>query len=671
MPGFILRLCCCLLLGMGLGGLTGEAYGAGSGTTLRAHNLQVEVNWKWIGCHDGGYYPIRLKVRNTGPARSLTLEFVPQDDTNRLPRVTREVTLEQNASLETALLIPMVTVGNYGTFQIREHGRILRNLEASITLTDMGNDHHKIPRLLIVSPRLEDGRKFEEAVNSMTAGSGHRHWTGYSSQEYVEHITPDTLPSNWLAYTGLDILAIPWSSFKREVSADTQRSMTTWVRSGGRLLIYDVGDESQELDRLLGWEQQRFVEKQWRSADAGSFRQLSVVSDPSDPSTSKPEEISADETWEKSTTTFGVRRLGLGQVIRLKKNPFPGTASDWGWLLSYIPSQEQGWASRQGISGRRRNTGFTKFQIPGVAQVPVLSFLVLITLFSIVIGPVNYAYYFHKKQLSMLLVTVPVLAFGSSLLLVGYSTIANGFSVKSRIQSLTILDQGRRETLSISRVAYFAGSAPSRGLSFDPGTAVFPINPPNRSAQAWQVNWSDNQQLRSGWLRSRTLTQFLLVTPREQRGRVDFRPGTDSPELLNGLEWELGFTLVRDDSNQMWVAESVSPGQSVKLRLAERDDFNRFQDLLRDPETGFEGDLSQYDSNPYYGYGYNYDPVQSDIYSQSQQERLIKEWLSSRAQEAPPTRSYLSVLPQGPQLDLGLSQTQERGSIHVLLGFFD
>lgn len=673
MPGFLLRLCCCLLLGMGLGGLTSKAWGAGSGTTLRAHDLQIEMNWKWVGCHDGGYYPIRLKIRNTGPARNLTIEFTPQDDTNRLPKVTREVSLEQNASLETVLLVPMVNIGSYGTVSFREHGRILRNLETTATLSDMGNDQHKLPRLLIVSPRLEDGRKFEEAVTNMTSGSGRGHWYGHSSQEYVEHVTPDTLPASWLAYTGLDILAIPWTTLKRDVAAETQRAIFTWVRSGGQLLVYDVGDQSQELDRLLGWEQQRFAGKQWRTAETGSFRRLSIAADPSDPSTTQPEEVTTEEAWEKSTSTFGLRRLGLGQVFRMKHNPFPGTASDWAWLISAIPSQEQGWANRHGISGRRRNTGFTKFQIPGVAQVPVLSFLVLITLFSIVIGPVNYAYYFRKKQLSMLLLTVPVLAFGSSLLLVGYSTIANGFSVKSRVQSLTILDQSRRETLSISRVAFFAGSAPARGLNFDPATAVFPIIPPNRSQQAWQVNWSDNQQLRSGWLRSRTLTQFLLVTPREQRGRVEFRSGKETPELLNGLEWELGFTLVRDDSNQVWVAESVLPGQSASLRIATQDDFNRFQNFLKDPETGFDGDVTQYDSDPFYyrGYGYNYDPVQSDIYSQSQQERLIKEWLNPRAQEDQLQRTYLSVLPQGPQLDLGLSHTRERGSIHVLLGFFD
>jgi hypothetical protein len=57
-------------------------------------------------------------------------------------------------------------------------------------------------------------------------------------------------------------------------------------------------------------------------------------------------------------------------VIRCEKNPFPGTASHWTWLLSHIDKNEQTWANRHGISSRQQNSSFMDFGIPGVGSIP-------------------------------------------------------------------------------------------------------------------------------------------------------------------------------------------------------------------------------------------------------------------------------------------------------------
>ena len=89
----------------------------------------------------------------------------------------------------------------------------------------------------------------------------------------------------------------------------------------------------------------------------------------------------------------------------------------------------------------------------GVKGVPTTAFLVLMTLFTIIIGPVNYIFLVRRKQQYLLLITIPVFALMTSLSLFGYSVVAHGFGVKSRLRSMTILDQQSRTAVTTSRIA--------------------------------------------------------------------------------------------------------------------------------------------------------------------------------------------------------------------------
>ena len=159
---------------------------------------------------------------------------------------------------------------------------------------------------------------------------------------------------------------------------------------------------------------------------------------------------------------------------------------------------------------------FFNFMNPGIRGVPVYGFMVLITAFAVLIGPVNYFYLSSKRLLWLLLVTVPATALVTSVLLVGYSVAAHGFSVRSRIRSLTVLDQKSQQAVTVARLALFAGVAPLRGMQFSPETAVYPVFPPTAEPGAFTVDWTETQALTSGWLLSRTRTQFLTIRHAER-----------------------------------------------------------------------------------------------------------------------------------------------------------
>ena len=259
----------------------------------------------------------------------------------------------------------------------------------------------------------------------------------------------------------------------------------------------------------------------------------------------------------------------------------PDSPIAWSTFLSSVGEPRFSWVRRHGIAPDFGTEEFYNFMNPSIRGVPVYGFMVLITVFAVLIGPVNYFYLRRKRLLWLLLVTVPATALVTSVLLVGYSVAAHGFSIRSRIRSLTVLDQKSHSAVTVARLALFAGVAPARGMQFSPETAVYPVFPPTTEPGAFTVNWTENQSLTSGWLLSRTRTQFLTIRHAEQRARVDVKPGQDGGlAIVNGLPWELEAVLVADASGRLLSARNVLPNATELLAGVSETNRSDFVRLL-------------------------------------------------------------------------------------------
>ena len=87
---------------------------------------------------------------------------------------------------------------------------------------------------------------------------------------------------------------------------------------------------------------------------------------------------------------FVFRGAQLGCVVAIASNkPFPGTRKEWSWIFNSVEDHTQ-WFRRTGFSLSRTNDDYWKFLIPGVGEAPIWSFTLLVSLFAVVIGPLNY-----------------------------------------------------------------------------------------------------------------------------------------------------------------------------------------------------------------------------------------------------------------------------------------
>jgi hypothetical protein len=676
-----------------------SAFGSGDEKTTNGEDLTIRTDTRWAGGVEGGYLPIRVRVSNLGPPRDLTFEFEPSVESSKGVRVRRVMGVEQNATFNFTLPVPLVASRD-GTLHVYEGTRELKAHSRSISVPAGMAMSPSPPAILVISPAAVDCGRFVDASNHLVASTpaGRLGRIGTVDASLLAEVVQSTLlPESWIDYSGLDFLAISREELER-LEHPARMAILKWVQSGGNLLIYDVGNEAQaltRLDRLIEAPEQPAGAAVWQSAvpserPSGEIKDEPVeettYSFPGAPATrfgrtkpSKPADKAskpAESPWKGGKDAFRHRELMLGTVYAFPENPFPGTINDWLWLCKSCGDERWSWTARHGTSPHMGSKDFYKFMNAGIHGVPTVAFLVLITLFSIVIGPVNYVYLSRKKMLWLLLFTVPAMAVTTSVLLVGYSVAVHGFSIKSRIRSLTVLDQRNRTAVTMARLALFAGLAPPGGMRFSPETAVFPVIPTTNEPTGGYVDWTQTQNLASGWLPARTRTQFFTVRNAEQRSRVELKPAADkSVEFWNGLPWELEMIVVADDAGRLYLARSVAAGATTALSQPSAEDLKEFVELLKRNApalpAGFVEPTPSAFGGPRAFMAYAMRGPMTTDFASNLMERRIARWCTELPhKKGLPPRSYVAVVRENPGVETGVSSTTDQLSLHLLNGSF-
>lgn len=662
---------------------------------LIGHDLQIDVDSRWVGCGQGGYCPVRIRVTNRGPTRTLTFRITKTYQPVVGVRQTLEV--PQNARLDLTLSVPLVNYSNNAELRVEDAGGLLDGLRHSLSLPEANTSEVGRPGLLVVAPSVVDLQPFEDGATTFrhTGGGGgsvvspSHHFGGYRTNNAIA-LPKNALPGSWVDYSGLDLIAIPLETLA-ELPSGTRTALAQWMRCGGTLLVTSVGEErslTERLGKLLVGDTAPAVAWAWSPPKIADRNLNQVVHQDISGgiTTLAPPPTNEPGAWPQDANPFQMADVGFGKLVAFRSDPFPGTAQDWFWLLKSLGGFSRwDWGKRHGLASRIGNSDFLLFLIPGIGGVPVIMFLVLITIFTVVIGPLNYFLLARRKQLHLLLVTIPGIAFVTSLLLFGYTIVAHGFSVKARCRSLTYVDQAAQSAVTFNRLSIYAGQAPSSGLQFSRETAVFPIWPENEGFESGQVDWTHTQALTSGWLRSRTRTQFLTVGHRTERGRVEVTSNAAGTlTVANGFEWGFEPFVVADDQARLYFSPSLPAGASSELQPL-NDDLQKVvaTALLRSPlelpkGLSHSGASSSWFGGPGYRYR-SYLPYSSVRWSY--QESLMEQALQRlrkgvvlpgplplEAELAPVPRTYFGLATQTPRVDLGGLKAKEIHSLHVVMG---
>jgi hypothetical protein len=699
-----------IVLALGCGAQPAAA-GTGNKITLptapkpHANGLRLALDSRWVQGY--GYRPVVIEVTCAPPAvadRTLSIELAMASWTpgQRFVTVTTEIEITAGASSVSKVIpVPQLTDAQYLALNVSEDGRLIEEFSLD-NLGLIGSGHWagdaEPVRILFVAANPPDVSQFGFLVSNSYGQTGA---IGRPADVMsFEHRAPADLVENWINYSGLDAAFVSLDD-ARELAAKRPavwQALTRWTRCGGSLCVFGVGDNWNglaELEQLLGipagekdaaktyrgWEAASgtvFEQQVIPAAQSFDAQQASITggaATPGIPPGTTPKAPAAPP--------FVWKPAAFGLVVAMSdSNPFPGESLGWRWLLESIGPDRTRWPMRHGTVPDQENAQFNNFLISDVGLPPIRTYRVLITLFVVAIGPVNYWLLRRGGRLHLFLFTVPAAALVTSGGLLAYALVADGLESRLRARSLIYLDQSRGEAVSHARLSYYTGLAPSGGLVFSDQTAIFPLelNPsagPLRG-RSRQVDWGDEQHLARGWLGSRMPTQYVTVRADKTKQALVLVPGGDPRMTVqNGLGAAVESLLCCDGAGKLHLGEKLADGATATLAPIDgRADIDAvlltFSLALSRHAPAFPNTISAFDSTGWFFPArrrhWYYNQQSSADTTRSLLERELARIKAAVLSQTLEPGTYVAIVARPPEIETGTDGLTESQSLHVICG---
>jgi hypothetical protein len=712
---------------------------AAAGTTVNVAGSGLRMNVDFTLLGGPGYRPVRITVTPTGSVRAdrtLLVELLVRRGGNEVHdlRVIQHVDIPATAGTAAfTLTVPRDLPQSNYIFNVFEDGKLIKPL--SFSQGSIGNADYfwaeVIPSVVIVGNKLPDTSKLAAALhvkdnnnpNGLPANSA---WGPYGSPTPSGSTaqpnplptavlrSPQELPDKWIDYNGLDIVCLSINQLAQLRSSQPQtfRALVAWIAAGGNIWVSGLGQDWRrvpELESLLdiqtaAGKKRRGLPAGWNAPEKSLYGREPPTVDasgsmqPIDDDSSPPIIVTAPKGSSAKAPErphFISCQFQTGLIVAFAAdNLWPGDDRDWRWVLDSMGAGRWLWAQRHGLSEIRENADFWKMLIPGVGLAPVTEFCVLITVFVIAIGPVNYWFLWRRRKLHILLVTIPAAAVAVTVLLFTYALVSDGLSVRVRSRSVTSIDQHTGRAVCWTRLSYFAGLAPSSGLHL-PGDVVFlPLDAePHGSfgdrALGCEANWDDDQHLASGWLPSRTPTQFVAVRSRDSSCGLDLIPAAGAeknPSVRNRLKTPIQQLLVRDNKGDYYAAAGIAADATAALEpislAGAKEQFGLLQSKLDDdklvvPQGMDAGNqLVQFGASRNSINYYRFWQVKSEYPGAGEpgQKNGLLEQVRARSARPPAGApllqpgSYVALVDRSPEVVFGVPAPHEEPSSHVIFG---
>jgi hypothetical protein len=541
-----------------------------------------------------------------------------------------------------------------------------------------------------------------------TWSSGNQTFTGFNLK--LVQVKPQLLPEQWIDLTSVDMVMASEQELLALVESRSPQwdAMHRWLLAGGNLWVTGVVKSEQRfdaktnrtlrtddwsrlttLDRLLGIRPELSGASSWKTEEIGKSRPLGLgqvlaVSDGNrDHGGPPPVQIQQDGIVLWLAGAAQQTSPAPGQQIR-STTPEKGVPAASA-AVPPLDVNRLSWDSRMGFDRLDSSSDFWNFIIPGVGRVPLYTFLGLMTGFVVLIGPLNYIYLRRRAKLHLMIVTVPLCAALVTAGLFSYALISDGLGVRVRVRSYTEIDQRRGEAVCWSRLCYYAGLAPSQGLTFSGDVAVLPVPADidgRRESEMRQVKWTADgrQHLRSGWLRSRTLTQFYTARARASDLRLEFAsPEGGKFSVTNHLGTAVQHLLATDADGQAYYVEQLANGAAAELASLES-----ANEGAADGANGVSSPSKAMIDAFHEGRSQRADPLGAP-----NQARVAKKPAPGQAWMGPVTsrmeaglaaalqqvidgkfepRTYIAIVDRSPETELGTPSADEEAGFHVIVG---
>jgi hypothetical protein len=577
--------------------------------TFDIESLRITLDTDWPQSGAPGYFPLRLEITNLAEAREIEISAVSNrwfDPYRRRPYsgraayggyeagrtdIRQRIRLKRGDHVKITLPVPVFADNERVQIQFRENGLLFRNntsffsfqsgrpMSEAGAVVVSGSSSSLAATVGLRSPPISSGPTYMPPPARSGTSSG---------PKMDISLEPSRLPANWLGYTTLRTVILGPEEWK-ELNPAQQDALLMWTASGGDLIFADG-----TLDMLL-------------PAGQGPVGLRGVES-------SHPYYLGNIHLLNSSD----IRTNGLEKTIQ----QIDGSIATPDWALPAVRASDWGTVAERGF----------RLPIEGAGYVPTRAYLSILTLFVALIGPLNYIYLWKKRRQVLMVLTVPLISAVFIVLLAGYGILSEGFAVRARAVTFTLLDQNSKKAATRASVSLYPGGViRSGGVHFASDTAIYPTGIDGYGARGeMDVDLTGEQNFQSGLLQPRSPNNYEQIRFQPARQRLNFEHNGNELSVVNGLGANIQRLYYRE-GGQMYALGELAAGERGTLKTGSLKGKDLYQEGL----------------------------VGTPISPKKFQDLVMKQ----------PDESYLAVLETSPFWEPGVQGAKELDSFHVVFGY--
>jgi hypothetical protein len=433
----------------------------------------------------------------------------------------------------------------------------------------------------VIGKSLDDVNEAMRAkVSSGSSSSGYRGDGGFAVSFQAAQ-----LPSDWRAYTGLDVLVLTpeeWLTLAPGVTT----AIRQWVVMGGMLDFVVTGQPPESILRDLKTDRRDSgVER----LGSGGVRLLGFRGSDNSQVTAL-----ADSVLKTSSLCLLNRD---GSPSAGGETGGPGAPAFAGVIGKYTANQPGMGVRGQLAGGEFRKTAGLADAL-GIRNFAAWQVGVILLIFGVLVGPVNLFYLAAPGRRHRLFFTTPLISLGASAVLIAVIMFQDGSGGSgSRAALIEIRPDDNSayvRQFQISRTGVLFGSgfvtenqslitplmlAPSRWTRLKPSES--------EGAEGQHLTVPDPLGYGGDWFQSRSEQAQLVETIRPGRGRLELKTGsgTGAPVIVSSLGCGLDRVFYTDAAGKVWTSDAaLTTGGSIALREAADQEF---KDFLRNETAPF------------------------------------------------------------------------------------
>ena len=196
--------------------------------------------------------------------------------------------------------------------------------------------------------------------------------------------------------------------------------------------------------------------------------------------------------------------------------------------------------------------------------IPLLTLFLVMTVFAIIIGPLNY-WYLHKKGKQLLLIfTTPVISIVFCVFVFLFITLYEGWQSHGAACGFTLLDQTEHRADTFAKVVMDAAIRPAGGFKFSADDLVS-----FNGDGTIEVLDAPGQTIDSSVMKPRVPLNYLVSRTEPHREQLDISFSGNMATVTNGLGTAVESLVIISHDNlvfQFHEIDPLPPGETIRLR---------------------------------------------------------------------------------------------------------